>query len=163
MWLFFNKPTKWACLSWRKTSTPWWYWSSVLTWWFLFVWLLQVVQGLLEVSKVVIGHTGSVQSFKVLSFLVKHFQTVFLHSFIVHQLHLQKTGCHRRKLTEEAQRKKSYCMVTQCEPILEFHYTAEQNVSCQPANSLILWSTHYYITLHIGQRVNKYIIDMKGK
>lgn len=72
--------------------------STFLTWWFLLVRLLQVVQGLLEVSKVVIGHAGAVQCFKVLPFLMEHFQTVFLHSFIVHQLHLQKAGYKEKKV-----------------------------------------------------------------
>lgn len=45
----------------------------------------------------VIGHAGPVQSLEVLSFLVQHFQTVFLHSLVVHQLHLQQTGWSGRR------------------------------------------------------------------
>lgn len=58
--------------------------------------LLQVVQSLLEVSQVVVGHAGAVQSFEVLALLQKHFQAVLLHTLVVDQLHLQQAGCRQR-------------------------------------------------------------------
>ena len=59
----------------------------------LFVGLLEVVQGLLEVPQVVIGHAGAVQGLEVLPLLPEHLETVLLHSLVVDQLHLQQAGC----------------------------------------------------------------------
>ena len=67
----------------------------------LFVGLLEVVQGLLEVPQVVIGHAGAVQGLEVLPLLPEHLETILLHSLVVDQLHLQQAGCVEERGGEE--------------------------------------------------------------
>lgn len=53
----------------------------------------QVAKGTFVITQVIEGDAGSVHGLEVVSLVAQHFQTVLLHSLVVHQFRLQQTRC----------------------------------------------------------------------
>lgn len=71
----------------------------------------QVAKGTFVITQVIEGDAGSVHGLEVVSLVAQHFQTVLLHSLVVHQFRLQQTRCGERtgnSLVAESAHKEKY-------------------------------------------------------